>query len=278
MPPVRRLPVVVLGAVLLGGFLGGCSDQPEEVQVDYRPEVGATYRYELVVSSVTVTRLAGDQPERSVDEATLEATDTVLDSGPDGVRVRVDLRRSGSPDRSFVVRFDRGAQLSGVEAVEGLPPDVLGPLAFPEFLPAAATAPPRKLLSPGERWKIGTDTQLPDGSPVRIEGTGRLEDVSTVDGMKVASIRAQTRLPLVSTTRVRGVTVALDGIETTDSTADRAVSDGSVRTASTLTKGDYRITLNGPSGETGTQLSGTMTVEVRSKIRLLEAGPPKPGK
>lgn len=269
----------MLGALAFSALLAGCSnDKVEEVQVDYRPAVGAVFRYELVVSSVTVTTLTGEQPERSVDEATLEATDTVLDSGPDGVRVRVDLRRSGSPDRSFVVRFDRAAQLSGVEAVEGLPPDVLGPLAFPELLPAAVTAPPREPLSPGERWAIGADTKLPDGSAVRIEGTGRLEKVHTVDGVKLASIRAQTRLPLVSTTRVRGVTVSLDGVETTDSTASRAVSDGSVRAASALTKGDYRITLNGPAGESSAPLSGTMTVEVRSKVRLLDPGPGEQGK
>lgn len=269
------MKAVALSALAFSALLVGCRDTPKEVQVDYRPEVGAVFRYELVVSSVTVTTLTDEQPERSVDEATLETTDTVLESGSDGVRVRVDLRRSGSPDRSFVVRFDRAAQLSGVEAVEGLPPDVLGPLAFPELLPAAVTAPPRKPLSPGEEWVIGADTKLPDGSTVRVEGTGRLEDVSTVDGLEVASIRAQTRLPLTSTTKVRGVTVSLEGVETTDSTAVRAVADGSVRSASALTKGDYRITLNGPAGDTSAPLSGTMTVEVRSKIRLLED--PAPG-
>lgn len=254
----------------------GCSKPAEEVQVDYRPVVGTTYRYELTVSSVTVTRLDGEQPERSTDEALLEATDTVLDSGPDGVRVRVDLRRAGSPMRSFVVRFDRGAQLSGVEAVEGLPAEILGPLAFPELLPAAAAAPPRKALSPGEKWTIGAEATLPDGSPVRIEGTGELDRIMTVDGTRLASIKAQTRLPLSSTTTVRGVSVALNGVETTDSVASRSVVDGSVRDATSVTKADFDLTLNGPGGEGSSPIRGTMTVEVESTIRLLETVAPAP--
>ncbi|HVF14119.1 MAG TPA: hypothetical protein VM942_05925, partial [Acidimicrobiales bacterium] len=132
---------MLVGAVVAGPALVACSND-EKVQVAFRPKVGDTFRYEMKVRSVTETRLGTAAPERTVDEAVLEATDTVLAASPEEVRVQVVLRRSGSPDRSFVVRFDRGAQLSGVETVEGLPPGILGPLAFPEFLPAAAAAPP----------------------------------------------------------------------------------------------------------------------------------------
>ena len=150
------------------------------------------------MKSTTVTKLGTAPEERSVDEAVLEATDTVLEASPEEVKVQVVLRRAGSPDRSFVVRFDRAAQLSGVETVEGLPPSILGPLAFPEFLPAAAAAPPLKMLAPGDTWKIDTKPILPGGVEAHFQGTGRLVKVGSSGGQKVASLQSDTRLPLVS--------------------------------------------------------------------------------
>jgi len=199
----------------------------------------------------------------------LEATDTVLEAGPEEVRVQVVLRRSGSPDRSFVVRFDRAAQLSGVETVEGLPPGVLGPLAFPEFLPAAAAAPPKGMLAPGETWKIDSRPVLPGGVEAHFEGTGRLVKVGSSGGRKVASLTSETRLPLRSSSRVGFITVALEGVETTNASATRVVSDGSVNSAESLTKGDFQVTLTGPGGDDAAPVTGTMTVEVRSETRRL---------
>ena len=252
---------------MLAATLTACSEDP--VQVAFRPKVGDSFKYELKVRSVTVTTLGTAAPERSVDEATLEATDTVLAAGPEEVRVQVVLRRAGSPDRSFIVRFDRAAQLSGIETVEGLPPSVLGPLAFPEFLPAAAAAPPLRLLKPGEKWKIDTKPVLPGGVEAHFEGTGRLVKVGSSGGQKVASLKSDTRLPLVSSSQVGNITVALEGVETTTATATRALSDGSVQKASSLTKGDFQVTLTGPGGDDAAPVTGTMTVEIRSETRRL---------
>jgi len=258
---------MLAAGVILTPSLAACSE--EKVQVAFRPKVGDTFRYELKVRSVTETRLGTTAPERSVDEAVLEATDTVLAAGPEEVRVQVVLRRAGTPDRSFVVRFDRGAQLSGVETVEGLPPGVLGPLAFPEFLPAAAAAPPDRLLAPGDKWKIDSRPVLPGGVEAHFEGTGKLVKVGSSDGRKVASLQSETRLPLVSSSKVGQITVALEGVETTTASATRALSDGSVQDAESLTKGDFQVTLIGPGGEDVAPVTGTLTVEVRSETRRL---------
>ncbi len=118
---VRRLVLLMLMPTLAAGGLTACNDE-KPVQVGFRPEAGATYRYEIKVQSVTSTVIGDEAPERSVDEVTLESRDTVLSAAPEEVKVRVELRRAGSPDRTFQVRFDRGAQLSGVDAVDGLPP------------------------------------------------------------------------------------------------------------------------------------------------------------
>lgn len=261
-------------------LLAGCSSgSDEKVEVAFRPAVGARYRYQVKVQSVTVTRLGSEPAERTTDETVLETTATVLAATADEVRVQVELRRPGSPDRTFIVLFDRAAQLSGVESVEGLPPDILGESAFPELLPAASAAPPKGPLSPGERWKIDAQPNFPGGSAsARLVGEGRLDKVSEVDGRKVASITAQTSLPLSSTTTLRDATLGVEGTETTESTATRAVADGAVETARTVTRGDFRLTLTPPGAEALSPLTGTMTIEVRSQTRRLpEAAVPDKG-
>ena len=102
-----------------------------------------------------------------------------------------------------------------------------------------------------------------------FEGTGRLVKVGSSGGQKVASLKSDTRLPLVSSSQVGNITVALEGVETTSATATRALSDGSVQKASSLTKGDFQVTLTGPGGDDAAPVTGTMTVEVRSETRRL---------
>jgi hypothetical protein len=221
------------------------------------------------VQSATTTVLGDRPPDHSVDDVVLESTDTVLSSGPDAVHVQVALRRAGSPDRTFRVRFDRGAQLAGVDAVDGLPPDVLGPAGLPEFLPAAVTAPPDRPLSPGATWTIDAQPAVAGSGPVRIEGTGRLVKVSTAGGRKVASIKAQTRLPLSSTSHLGDATAALDGTEVTESTATRALADGAVQSADSVTKGTFRVVLSPGTGGSGASVTGTMSVEIRAHTRRL---------
>jgi hypothetical protein len=264
---MRRVGAIAFTCLLAGTVLNACSSD-EKVEVSFRPPVGASYRYEVKVHSVTTTSIGHDAPERTVDDAVLEARDTVLGSSPEEVRVQVLLRRKGSPDRSFVVHFDRAAQLSGVEAVDGLPPAVLGQAAFPEFLPAASTAPPQKMLGQGEKWKIDVKPTLPGGVTAHLQGTGKLMRITSAGGKKAASIRSQTRLPLVSSSKLGEVTVAVEGSEVTDATSTRSLSDGAVHSSAATTKGTYQLTLTGP-GDNALPVTGTSVVEVRSETRLL---------
>lgn len=269
--PTARLrgPSILIAAGLASSaVLAGCSDD-RAVRVGFRPDAGTSYRYEIKVRTTTTTRLGDASAETSVDDVVLESVDTVLDAGPDAVRVQVQLKRVGSPDRNFVVRFDRGAQLAGVEAVDGLPPDVLGPDGFPEFLPAAATAPPDRPVSPGEKWKIDATSTPSGGAPVRLQGTGQLVKLTTSGGRKVASIKAQTTVPQSGKSRVGDATVTLDGTETTESTATRALSDGAVQESSSVTKGTFRLLLSPKPGQQAQPVSGTMAVEIRSQTRRL---------
>ena len=264
---MRRLALYLLLPAVAAGGLTACEE--ESVNVGFRPEAGASYRYEIKVQSVTTTVLGDEAPERAVDEVTLESRDTVLATAPEEVRMQVVLRRAGSPERTFLVRFDRGHQLAGVDLVDGLPPEVLGPVGLPAFMPAAATAPPDRALTPGAKWKIDATSSVPGATTgLRLEGTGRLVKVTTMGGRKVAAIKAETSVPLSSTTQVGGSTATISGTERTESTANRALADGVVEEATSVTRGTYDLVLS-PSKGSGAPVRGTMSVEIRAQTRRL---------
>jgi len=254
----------VLGA--LGcGVLAAC--RPDTVQVAFRPPVGSHYRYQVDVTKVRTIQLGSDGPQRTVDDARLEADETVLASGPEGIRVQVELRRAGSAARRFVVLFDRAAQLTAVETIEGLPASILEPFGLSEIFPAAAGAPPARPLAAGEQWTIDDHLTLAGSAPARLQGSGRLVSFGVVGGRKVASIRSSTRLPVSTQSTLQGGQLALVGVERTVSTASRQLGDGAVEQASSTTGATYQVTLT-PGGQ-GTPVMGTLTIEVRSKTKRL---------
>src|SRR5437660_63993 len=95
---MRRPSVpAAVGVAIVGLLAAAC--RPDTVRIAFRPRVGAHYRYEIVVRTVTTVRLGGTAPQRTVDEARLDADQTVLTRDADGIRVAVELRRAGSPAR-----------------------------------------------------------------------------------------------------------------------------------------------------------------------------------
>lgn len=257
----------MVAAGWLATGLTGC--RRDTVRVSFRPRVGAVYRYEVRVHSERTTRLGDAGPEVTADDIVLRARQTVLRAGPGDVVVEVRLSEEGVADRTYVVRLDRAAQLAGVETVEGLPPSVLGPEGLPDILPGAPGAPPDRPLAPGERWTIDAPAGPQGAGDGRLVGSGRLVGLGLVGGRKVATTRSRTSLPLTSTTALRGSAVALDGTETTDGRATRALADGAVETASTVTRGQFAITLAPAGDDQGATVRGTLSIEVRSQTRRL---------
>jgi hypothetical protein len=256
--------VAIALACCAGAALAGC--RPDTVRVAFRPPVGAHFRYEVDVTKTTTIRLGPEAPERTDDRARLEADETVLDSGPAGVRVSVELRRPGSLARHFVVRFDRAAQLTAVESIEGLPASILEPFGLSEIFPAAAGAPPARPLVAGERWSIDDVLQLAGSPSARLRGRGRLVRLGVLGRRKVAAISSTTDLPVTTSTDLRGGHLQLTGTEHTASDATRDLVDGAVEQASSTTAGTYRVELR-PSSDQAPPVLGTLTIEVRSKTR-----------
>jgi hypothetical protein len=260
---VRRL------AVLLAiTFVAGC--RPDTVAVSFRPAVGALYRYEIRVHAVSTTALEGRDPERKDEQVRLVSEHTVLDAGKAGVRVRVLVGEPGELAQSFVVRFDRAAQLRSVESAEGAAPDIVGALGVPEIAPGATGAPPGRRLAPGDSWDVVRRVAIPGSSrPARLHTHGTLRELGIEGDEEVARLRSTTDLPIEASTSSELGTLDLSGAQRIVQRVTYDLDDGSVRRATATTTGRFTIRLLPPTGETSVAIPGTLIVRVTSTTRRL---------
>jgi hypothetical protein len=262
-----RRAIVMLAAVV-AMVTTGCQD--DHVTIAYQPKPGATFTYAIHVASTT-TNTFPDRPVApppGLVPADFTARHRVLDAQGGTTRVEVRLAREGLGERTFVMRFDRAAQLTAVESVEGIPAEALGSLGLSEIFPVAAGAPPDRPLRPGDRWTIDDQVQLAGmDAPARLTGTGHLVQLGVVDGHKTATVTSATTLPLTSTTASSVGVNTLTGTQTTTITVVYDLADGSVRHSSAQTIGQFDVLLGPPAGQPGAPITGTLRVELRSEIR-----------
>jgi hypothetical protein len=263
----RMRRTIVLLAAVVALVTTGCRD--DHVTIAYQPRPGATFAYAIHVVSST-TSAYPDRPisQPPVVPADITARHRVIDAQDGTARVEVQLAREGLGQRTFVMRFDRAAQLTAVESVEGIPAEALGSLGLSEIFPAAAGAPPDRPLRPGDHWVIDDQVQLAGmDAPARLTGRGHLVQLGVIDGHKTATVSSTTTLPLTSTSTTSDGVQTLVGTQTTTITVVYDLADGSVRHSTAETAGHFDVLLAPPSGRPGTPIKGTLEVELRSEIR-----------
>lgn len=255
----------------------GCRE--DTVRVAFRPEVGAVYRYEVRVHSTSEVELPGEPPQERNEEIVLQSEHTVLDAGPDGVRVQVILGDASGSVRTFVVRFDRAAQLESLESEDATSLDAgaeadpdAGVLGISEIFPAAAAAPPDAALAPGERWDIDDRVVVPGAvDAARLTGAGRLRELGIEDDVEVARLVTSSVLQLTSERESDdGERVRLEGQQVTEQRASHDLRDGAVRSASSTTTGVYDLAITPPFGEVRDPVRGTLRVRITSTTTRLD--------
>jgi hypothetical protein len=261
---VRRLAA----CALLPLALVACREHT--VAVSFRPEVGATYSYEVRVRAESTTSIEGLEPEEKVEEVRLVAEHTVLDSGDDGVRVRVLVGEPGTTAQSFVVRFDRSAQLESIEAVEGGTDELVSILGVAEIFPGAAGVLPGRRLAPGERWSVEREVAVPGTEvPSEVRTTGRLVELGLDGDEEVARLSSRTVLPLSQLAPTASGLLILDGRQEIAQRATYDLDDGAVRSARATTTGHFDIQVRPPEGTVAPPVPGTLDVRVTSRTRRL---------
>jgi hypothetical protein len=259
-----RAPLIA-AAVIAAMLTPGCGD--DRVHIAFHPAPGATYDYDTTIESTTRTELHGRASVEEPQAVRLSSHQRVLDVAGATIRVEVTLTRPGSGARTYVMRFDRAAQLTAVESVEGIPAQSLGDLGLSEIFPAAAGAPPDRPLRPGDRWTIDDRVQLSASDPpTQLEGVGRLRELGVVDGHRTATVVSSTSLPLRSVTTSTATRQTLDGTQRTQLTIIYDLSDGAVQHVSSVTTALYAVTIEPPAGTAGDPIVGSLTVVVRSEI------------
>ena len=267
---MRRRTVVALA--LVASVIGvGC--RADTVRLTFRPKVGDVYRYEVTVRTRSDVRLPGEAPQVNDEEIVLQSEHTVLTAGRGGVRVKVILAdRSGSV-RTFVVRFDRAAQLESVESDDAIgDQQQAGLFGISEIFPAAAGAPPERRLAPGERWQIDDLVTVPGSvGRAKLTGTGRLAELGIEHDADVARVVTSARLQLSSAQETAdGERVLLHGEQSTEQRAAHDLRDGAVRSASSTTRGRFDLEIRPPLGQLRDPVIGTLTVSVTSKTKRLD--------
>lgn len=268
-PAVR--PPRLLAAVAVAMLAAACGDADGRVTLAYRPPVGTETRYVTEVTSTTMS--SGLEPCQAADTRTdrtrLDASQRVIDRDGSLVRVEVALSREGIGTRTFVMRFDRAAQLTAVESVEGIPAAALGDLGLSEIFPAAAGAPPEEPLAPGDRWTIDDEVDLGGDAPTRLRGEGRLLSLGVVDGVDTATVHSATELEVRTSTAATTGTRTLDGTQHSEVEAVYDLDTGVLRQAEADTTGTFDLLLGPPPGGEGDPCAGTLTVQLHSEVRLV---------
>jgi hypothetical protein len=272
---VRRWTGLLL--LLALPLIAGCRD--DTVRVTFRPKIGAVYRYEVTVRSRSEVRLPGEKPQVHTEKIVLQSEQTVLAAGRDGVRVKVILGDASGRVRTFVVRFDRAAQLESVESDDrvtiggaGAGQGDAGVFGISEIFPAAAGAPPERRLAPGERWRIDDLVSVPGSlGRAQLTGDGRLVELGYEGSAEVARLATSTRLHLTSSQQTDdGERVVLDGVQITDQRAAHDLRDGAVRASSSTTRGTFDLEIDPPFGQLRDTVRGTLTVKVTSTTKRLD--------
>jgi hypothetical protein len=252
--------------VLLAAALVGCRD--DRVVIAFRPPAGRTFSYAMTVATTTTVELPGRTPDPPAPPVEVRAEQLVLPGQtPDEVRVRVQLTLPDAAPRTYVARFDRAAQLTAIDQVEGIPTAALGDLGLTEIFPAAAGAPPARGLRPGDTWAIDEELRLPGASaPAELTGRGKLVELGVVDGHRTATVHSATSLPLSTTVHSNAGAQELDGAQTTELDASYDVEDGSIVSGHAVTVGRFALVLSPPAGTPGSPVRGRLTVEIRTTI------------
>ncbi len=264
--PADRVTARTVAAVVLGLTLVGCRD--DRGLITFRPPPGTTSKYTITVTTTTTVELPGNPTPPSSTPVVLHVEQLVLPNAPNGeIRVQLKLTPTGAATRTYIARFDRAAQLTDIERVEGIPTEALGDLGLTEIFPAAAGAPPARRLRPGDTWTIAESLHLPGSAEaIPLNGRGKLVELGVIDGHRAATVQSSTSLPLTTTVTSRGGLQHLDGTQTTDLDASYDVTDGSIVSGEARTVGRFSLVLSPPPGTSGEPLRGSLTVEVRTRI------------
>ena len=262
---VRRR--VARGAALaaIAALAGAC--RSPDIRLAYAPAPGTVYRYAVHVVSTSTTVLSGRAPQRHADVLDFVAVDTVLAADQAGTRLRVEVSSGPRSLGSYVVRLDRQAALTGIDAENGQPLTAAGALQLQDLLPAVAGAPPDRPLRPGDRWQVNEPVQLPTLAAARLVGAGRLDALGVLDGRRVAETRATGSIELGPTASGSAGQVGLRGHETIFVTSARAVDDGAVERSTASTKGLFDILLLADGK--APLVTGQLVVNVSSTTRRL---------
>lgn len=257
---VRRTAAAVVASILV---VGAC--EPSSVAVQFDPAVGDTYRLRSDIET-DVSRTIADETTSERTTSRLDATERVTAVDDESVEVEVTVERDGGTPRTYEVQFDPTGRLSAIDLIEGVPVDALG-LDLATDLPSDISSPPPGPLEPSTAWTIeriidnGTDPSF------TVTGSGRVTSFGVEDGIEVAVVEVEVRVPLRSVVDTVDGRVAVRGRQTVRSRTTYDIEDGTARTDRTEIVGAVDVIVEPPVGIVAPPVPGRIEFTIDAVTR-----------
>lgn len=127
---MRRPGVIAASLALAGAIAASAAGRDADtVAIRYSPRLGSTYGYEVTISGESLTQVEGQLLVRRRHDMTLHIDETVLESDGDGTMAEVELTAGDLGEQRLLVRLDRAEPGATIDAIEGIPTQLLGELA-----------------------------------------------------------------------------------------------------------------------------------------------------
>lgn len=259
--------VVALVALAAGFALTACD--PHTITIRFDPEVGDQFQFQSNIRTEVHRTVDGVREDVVVDEATLEAMESVTGVGDEEVTVDVAITRDGAPGRTYSARFSRGDHLTAADLIEGAASDAVG-LDLAANLPADLTSPPDGPLEPGARWTIERAIDTGDRTIV-VTGEGRVRSLGVLDGRDVAVVEVELRVPIRSSLDTPNGQVRLVGVQTSESRTTYDLIEGTVRSDRTSIDGEVQLVIEPPADIDAEPVNGTITYSVNTDTKRVTA-------
>jgi hypothetical protein len=254
-------------ALVLASFAACRSDT---LALEYSLEEGVTLEYSMQADAEARWTI-GDEGRGSY-RVTFAVTETIQSVDDVGAVVHVEMTPTsveedglpspGPDQRTFTLKIGNNGQVLEVIEVDGVPAEAIDPDEL-AFIGTYRPPLPLEAVSLGDSWVA--EQQVDVGSVFQqVKTTGHLDSLDVSEEGDLADVSYSGEGPLVWTTTLPQGDASLTGSATSSAQARLNISDGSLESASSSTRGDFEVRVQPSGGDA--PISGTLQLDLELQI------------
>lgn len=244
--------------------------RPDTVALEYQIEAGAELVYRIDAHAEASWDIGGSG-EGSYD-VSFEVTERVRSVDDDGAVVDVEMQpldaterglpSPGLESRSFRLRLGPGGEVLEILNLDGITASALDPEQL-AFIGTYRPALPEQRVRLDDTWAAQRPLDI-GATFQQLESRGRLRSLDRDQRGAIALIAFEGRGPLLWETRLPQGEATLRGTAATRGSAEFDIEDGLLRSAHSLTGGDFEVRVLPGGG--AAPISGTLHLELELEV------------